>query len=140
MKAIEKKDLVSLKAAIKGSASEAILIRKKLIHPKKGLERAKGWTEKRGLGSYSRVLLLAYGLMRGFEFKKLEPHHQTFSSYEISHLAKQILQVCNFYGPHTLAYYCKELSVETIVAWLNGGENVLFKYVPKDNLIMSKQS
>jgi hypothetical protein len=140
MKAIEKKELVSLKAAIKGSALEATLIRKNLIHPKKGLERARGWTEKRGLGTYARVLLLSYGLMRGFEFKRLEPNHQVFTPLEISFLAKQILQVCNFYGPFMIKYHCKELSVETITLWLKGGENVLFKYVPKtpkDNLTTS---
>ncbi len=133
MEAIKRKQLLVLRAVIKGSANESRQIRKNLIHPKKGPEKATGWYYKRNVGAYARVFLLSYGLMRGFAIEQLEGGHtktKRMSKSEALLLAPRILEVAKFYGPYQVKW-CQELTENFVVSWLLGAPNTVFKYVKK---------
>lgn len=131
MKALTRKQLTALRAAIKGFAAESQDIRRKYILPSQGEERAAAWDSKRALGHYARVHLLAYALMRGLNRADLEkpsarnkPYYSEL--YYLQRLAKEVHQVCRMYGTYRV-YWCKELTEEYVLRWLQGGENTLFE-------------
>jgi len=133
MEALNKKQLLVLRAVIKGSANESKVIRKNLIHPKKGPEKADGWRCKRNVGAYARIFLLSYGLMRGFNIEQLEggpAKTKKMTKSEALLLAPRILQVSKFYGPYQVTW-CQEFTESFIVSWLLGAPNTVFKYTKK---------
>lgn len=143
MKALTKKQLFALRATIKGFTAESQDIRRKYILPSKGPERAAAWETKRALGHYARVHLLAYALMRGMKRDQLEkpsPRNKAYynETYYLKALAKEIHQVCRYYGTYRVYWY-KEMTEETILEWLQGGENTLFVYPERDDKLRLKQ-
>lgn len=130
MKALTRKQLIALRAAIKGFATESKDIRRKYILPNQGEKRQAAWESKRALGHYARVHLLSYALMRGLNRTDLEKPSRSFKTnysktWELGELAKEILQICRYYGSYRV-HWCKELTDKAILSWLLGGENVLF--------------
>jgi len=137
MKALTRKDLIALKAVIKGLAAESQDIRRKYILPNHGSKRDYAWCEKRALGHYTRVHLLAYALMRGLDrnqLEKINPRNNPAHSQTYYHkaLAKEIYQVCRSFGTYRV-HWTRELNEEAIVAWLHGEKNEIFERpVPPD--------
>ena len=135
MKALSKKQLVSLKAAIKGFAAESKIIRKNLIHPKVDLEKFNGWVTKRQVGGYARLHLLAYAYMRGFKYEQVEclmavdDNHKYSKDREMILLAGFILKICEFYGTIEVKWN-KEINEKVIKAWLDGSPNTIFVWEP----------
>jgi hypothetical protein len=138
MEALSKKQLVSLKAVIKGLAAESKVIRKNLIHPKVDVERANGWRTKRHVGNYARLHLLAYAFMRGFKYEQVErllvvdENHKSRQNYDAERLAEIILKICEFHGTIEVKWN-KELNSKVIKSWLLGSENIIFVWTPSKN-------
>lgn len=132
MKALTKKELFALRATIKGFAMESRDIRRKYIRPSKGSKRAEAWQDKRTLGHFARVHLLAYSLMRGFKregLEKVAPRNKSYyhEDWLLKSLAKEIYQICRYYGSYRV-YRARELTEESIKDWLAAGENTIFVY------------
>lgn len=60
-----------LRAKIKGLQGEGEALRRR-IQKSSGLKRHSLWQQKRALGVYSRYHLVAYGLLRGVPYEKIE--------------------------------------------------------------------
>jgi hypothetical protein len=60
-----------LRAKVRGLQAAGISIHNR-IRKAKGPKRNKLWDDKRALGSFSREHLIAYGLMRGVPYDKIE--------------------------------------------------------------------
>lgn len=136
MKALTKKQLVALKATIKGFAAESRDIRRKYINPSSGEDRMRAWSMKRGLGHYARTHLLAYGLMRGFDREALEKVTNKnkvfyYEDWHLNSLAKDIINVCRYYGGYRVHWF-RELTEDAIKSWLRGEPNTLFEREEKD--------
>jgi len=71
--------LLKLKEEIKRVANLGKHIRTNLINKRSGLEKWKAWEEKRDVGITARYYLLAYGFLKGYPYRKMEPksneHH-----------------------------------------------------------------
>jgi len=80
-----KKQLLLLKAKIKGFAEESKRIRR-FINKSSGSTRYHYWEIKRSLGKEVRLHLLAYGLLRGIPYNQIEPnsnkHLRNYLNYE----------------------------------------------------------
>lgn len=60
-----------LKSEIKCAAAEGRACRQK-INESSGSERNQWWEQKRSIGSDTRSLLIAYGLLRGMPYERME--------------------------------------------------------------------
>lgn len=60
-----------LRAKIRGFQAAGISLHNR-IHKAKGSKRYKLWNEKRRLGCYAREHLIAYGLLRGVPYERIE--------------------------------------------------------------------
>lgn len=129
MKALTRKQLTALRATIKGFAVESKDIRRKYIQPNHGDKRDAAWQSKRQLGHYARMHLLAYAFLRGKRREGLEKLNG--EKWYLEDLAKEIYQVCHYYGSYRV-YYCKELTVEVIHDWMLGSENTIFQQPDPD--------
>ena len=90
---LKKQQLLSLKAKIKGLAEGGIRCRK-FIQASKGDERYRRWNEKRALGQEARYHLIAYGLLRGMAYDKIEPNSNKdmLASYNFDY--NYLAQIC----------------------------------------------
>ena len=70
---MEATKISQLKSEIKAVADEGRACRQK-INASKGLERDHWWNEKRAVGDGARGLLIAYGLLRGMPYERMERH------------------------------------------------------------------
>lgn len=70
---LNKRELLTLKAKIKGLAEEGARCYK-FIHRSSGKKRAKHREIKRSIGLEARYHLIAYGLLRGVDYNKIEPN------------------------------------------------------------------
>lgn len=78
METYNKSELIALKGKIKGLAEEGLRTRK-FIKASKGERREYYWDMKRSIGIESRYHLLAYGLLRGVAYDKLEPNSNKYN-------------------------------------------------------------
>ena len=136
MKALTRKELFALRATIKGFAAESQSIRKKRILPNRDRKRAKAWEDKRTLGYFSRVHLLAYSFMRGFkreDLEKVTPGNKSYyyNSWTLGRMAKDIHFICRYFRCFS-AYRAAELTEEAVKNWLLGGENIIFTVEKRD--------
>lgn len=127
MKAFKKKDLASLRAAIKGFEIESRRIRTKDISPKKGLEKYNGWRKKRMLGSKARLYLLAYAFLLGKNRKQVENNTASYYQYSWgwSSISKDMISIIKVH-----AYLPYNFDEKKIANWLAGEENDTF-VIPK---------
>ncbi len=99
MNIIKKKELLTLKAKIKGLASEGRRTRK-FIHRSKGIKRFDFWNIKRTIGKEARYHLIAYGLLRGLLYDSIEPNsdRDRLKDYlfSYSYLAQIIQRHCHY--------------------------------------------
>jgi len=135
MKALTKKELFALRATIKGFAAESRNIRRKYIHPAKGDKRSEAWANKRTLGHFARVHLLAYSFMRGFKrdvLEKVTPRNGAYyyEEWHLTSLAKEVYKVCRYYSNYRVHW--AGVDEEGVKAWLKGGENTVFVYEKRD--------
>lgn len=63
--------LQALRAKIRGFQAAGLSIHHR-ISRSKGLKRHRLWSEKRQLGLYNRDHLIAYGLLRGLSYERIE--------------------------------------------------------------------
>lgn len=63
--------LQALRAKIRGFQAAGLSISHKITKTK-GLQRHRLWSEKRQLGLYNRDHLIAYGLLRGLSYERIE--------------------------------------------------------------------
>lgn len=129
MKALRKRDLYVLRAAIKGFASEARNIRKTEIHPSVDIERANAWNKKRSLGLHARFHMLAYAFMLGKRYDELENNRPLyFNGWQTNTAVTEILAICRVYGDYRVRYGGKDLTAETVMHWFKTGENIAFTW------------
>jgi len=129
MKALKKKDLYVLKAAINGFSEEARRIRKKEIHPNSFEKREQGWSRKRSLGLHARFHMLAYAFMLGKRYDDLEKNRPLFfNGWQSAVAADEILAICKMYGGYRIRYGNRELTQEAVLHWFKTGENLVFKW------------
>jgi len=74
---LNKQKLISLKAKIKGLAEESRKTRT-LIHEAFGSKRDYLWKIKRSIGQEARYHLLAYSLLRGIPYDKIESNSNKY--------------------------------------------------------------
>lgn len=127
MKALKKKNLFVLKAAINGFCQEARNIRVKIIQPNHSEKKSWGWNRKRLLGLHTRFHLLAYAFMLGKRYDELEKNKPLgVNSWQSGPAAHEIISICRMYGGYRVRYASKELSQEAILRWFKTGENLVF--------------
>lgn len=94
---MNKSKLLILKAIIKGLAAEGIRSRL-FINRSSGEKRERHWNTKRSIGAEARYYLLAYGLLRGLPYEKMEPssNKDRLASYLFDY--NYLAQICQRYG------------------------------------------
>lgn len=78
MKFYNRRQLLTLKAKIKGLAAEGKRTRE-ILQAKSGDARYHLWQIKREIGLETRLHLIAYGLLRGKKFSEIEPNTRVAS-------------------------------------------------------------
>jgi hypothetical protein len=81
----KKQLLLRLKAKVKGLAAEAAKTRE-LIRKSRGKKRHLLWHTKRFIGTDARYHLLAYGLLRGIPYEKMEPKTSDLGNFDFNYL------------------------------------------------------
>jgi len=79
MKFYNRKQLLTLKAKIKGLANEGRRTRE-ILQTKSGDTKWNLWQIKREIGLETRLYLIAYGLLRGKRFSEIEPNTKVCSA------------------------------------------------------------
>ncbi len=103
-----KSQLLILKAKIKGLAEEGVKTRK-FISSSFGEKRDQHWKMKRTIGQEARLYLIAYGLLRGVPYSKIEPNSDKYQLIWIdyNHLSSICKRHCwyfdrKYYTPDNL--------------------------------------
>lgn len=78
MKTYNRSELIALKGKVKGLAEEGLRTRQ-FIKASKGERREYYWDIKRSIGLEARYHLLAYGLLRGVSYDKIEPNSNKYN-------------------------------------------------------------
>lgn len=92
------------------AASQAI---HKKIHATNGIERHELWLEKRSFGHKTRILLLAYAMLRGVPYRAVEPKtHQSDMPFYVlwDYVGRSIAKSASEFG--------HELDDDAVKAWL----------------------
>jgi 23S rRNA A1618 N6-methylase RlmF len=82
-----------LRAKVRGFAAEGSSIQR-MISASSGVEKQSLWTRKRQLGTEQRYHLLAYGLLRGMDYKQIESNSKSPPD------AKRLLDVIKSHDRH----------------------------------------
>lgn len=95
---MNKKQLLTLKAKIKGLAAEGSRTRK-FINSSTGEKRWSHWQTKRWIGEDARLYLIAYGLLRGVPYDKIEPNvsREKYSKLINDWDLRKLLSIINLY-------------------------------------------
>lgn len=93
---LNKRDLLILKAKIKGLAEEGARCYK-FIHDSSGEKRSRYRDIKRSIGREARYHLIAYGLLRGKDYNQIEPNSNKdkMASYLFDY--DYLAQICKRY-------------------------------------------
>jgi len=95
---LQKRDLLILKGKIKGLAEEGSRCRK-FIHASSKEKRSRHWDVKRSIGVEARYHLIAYGLLRGIEYDKIEPNSNKEiikHCFDFNYLASIVQRHCRY--------------------------------------------
>ncbi len=141
-KALKKKELLPLRAMLRGFMESSRDVRKD-IHATKGLEKYNNWDEKRRLGSHARHVLLAYAFLRGIPFSKIESHknkeHLTSPSwyrfYSHGHINPAVIVNLTKY----FCSYGNAPSEEDVVKWIKD-DTLYFKKPETIRKVESKET
>lgn len=74
---LNRQQLILLKAKIKGLANEGLRTRQ-YINKAIGSKKSRYWGLKRSIGSEARHHLIAYGFLRGYTYKSMEPNSNRY--------------------------------------------------------------
>lgn len=90
---LEKKQLLTLKAKVKGLATEGSRCRL-FINATSKEKRSHHWDVKRSIGKEARYHLLAYGFLRGLSYETMEPNSNKdmLASYHFDY--NYLAQIC----------------------------------------------
>ena len=112
------KNLITLKAKIKGLAQSGAKS-KEMIRATSKDSKDYHWNMKRFIGYEARYHLLAYGLLRGKQYKDIEPHadRSKLLSLDYGYLA----QICQRHCNHLeLSKFTPANLSKMILGWQNG--------------------
>lgn len=113
---LSRRNLLSLKATIKGFSAESITLRKKAYkQPKKSAKKTMYYIDKVNVGLTSRLHCLVYAFVRGLSYKEVE----RATNCKLTDMDfTRMYAILKAFSPWT-AYYLKE---EDLKLWVNEGK------------------